>query len=127
MTTFLFCAVAVSGMAIVNRVPFNRRTRFILTASLALGYGATLVPDWFSYVFTYDGNNHSLTGFLDAIELVMETGFALTALVAMLLNLTLADEIEETVAVEGQQTASSSVDEPVSEGKEIQRNIVSEV
>jgi uric acid-xanthine permease len=43
MTTFLFCAVAVSGMAIVNRVPFNRRTRFILTASLALGYGATLV------------------------------------------------------------------------------------
>jgi xanthine/uracil permease len=84
MTTFLFCAVAVSGMAIVNRVPFNRRTRFVLTASLALGYGATLVPNWFSYVFTYTGDNHALRGFLDAIELVMETGFAITALVSIL-------------------------------------------
>jgi xanthine/uracil permease len=99
MTTFLFCAVAVSGMAILNRVPFNRRTRFILTASLAVGYGATLVPDWFSYVFTYSGGNHSLRGFLDAIELVMETGFAVTALVAMLLDLALQEEIEDTVSV----------------------------
>jgi uric acid-xanthine permease len=80
MTTFLFCAVAVSGMAIVNRIPFNRRTRFILTASLAVGYGATLVPTWFSTVFTYSGDNHALRGFYDAIVLVMETGFAVTAM-----------------------------------------------
>lgn len=80
MTTFLFCAVAVSGMAIINRIPFNRRTRFILTASLAVGYGATLVPTWFSHVFTYKGGNHALRGFYDAIMLVMETGFAVTAL-----------------------------------------------
>ena len=80
MTTFLFCAVAVSGMAIINRIPFNRRTRFILTGSLAMGYGATLVPTWFSHVFTYSGDNHALQGFLDAIVLVMETGFAVTAL-----------------------------------------------
>lgn len=80
MTTFLFCAVAVSGMAIINRIPFNRRTRFILTASLAVGYGATLVPTWFSTVFTYKGDNHALQGFYDAIVLVMETGFAVTAL-----------------------------------------------
>lgn len=94
MTTFLFCAVAVSGMAIVNRIPFNRRTRFILTASLALGYGATLVPTWFSHVFTYKGSNTSLQGFFDAIELVLETGFAVTALVSMILNLTIGEEIE---------------------------------
>jgi xanthine/uracil permease len=80
MTTFLFCAVAVSGMAIVNRIPFNRRTRFILTASLSVGYGATLVPTWFSTVFTYSGDNHALQGFYDAIVLVMETGFAVTAM-----------------------------------------------
>lgn len=95
MTTFLFCAVAVSGMAIVNRVPFNRRTRFILTASLALGYGATLVPTWFDHVFTYSGDNHSLRGFYDAISLVMETGFAITAMVSMILNLVLPMEIED--------------------------------
>jgi uric acid-xanthine permease len=97
MTTFLFCAVAVSGMAIVTRgVPFNRRNRFILTAGLSLGYGATLVPNYFSRVFSYSGPNTGLQGFLDAIELVMQTGFAITAFINMILNLTLPEEIEET-------------------------------
>jgi uric acid-xanthine permease len=97
MTTFLFCSVAVSGIAIISRgVPFTRRNRFILTAGLALGYGATLVPNYFSNVFTYDGDNKSLRGFLDAIELVVETGYAITALVTMLLNLILPEDIEET-------------------------------
>jgi len=44
MTTFLFSAVAVSGIRIISTVPFTRRTRFILTAALAVGLGATLVP-----------------------------------------------------------------------------------
>jgi uric acid-xanthine permease len=97
MTTFLFCAVAVSGIAIITRgVPFNRRNRFILTAGLALGYGATLVPTYFEHVFTYSGDNHSLQGFLDAIVLVMSTGFAVTAVVCMVLNLILPAELEET-------------------------------
>lgn len=97
MTTFLFCSVAVSGIAIIARgVPFNRRNRFILTAGLAIGYGATLVPTYFSRVFSYGGDNRGLRGFLDAIELVMETGFAVTALVTMALNLSLPAEIEET-------------------------------
>lgn len=107
MTTFLFCAVAVSGMAIVSRVPFNRRTRFILTAGLAVGYGATLVPTWFAYVFTYEGNNRALRGFYDAIVLVMETGFAVTAFVTMILNLMLPHEIEDTdEAVEGDEAST---------------------
>jgi len=95
MTTFLFSAVAVSGIRIISTSPFTRRNRFILTAALAIGYGATLVPSWFSYVFTYAGDNHALQGFLDAIELVMETGFAVTGFVAMILNLMLREEIED--------------------------------
>lgn len=47
MTTFLFAAVAASGLRIIATEPFTRRNRFILTASLALGFGATLVPTWF--------------------------------------------------------------------------------
>ncbi|KAI5777826.1 xanthine/uracil permease protein-like protein [Geopyxis carbonaria] len=47
MTTFLFTAVAVSGLRIVSTISFTRRNRFILTAALSLGYGATLVADWF--------------------------------------------------------------------------------
>ncbi|KPM44619.1 Uric acid-xanthine permease [Neonectria ditissima] len=98
MTTFLFTAVAVSGLSIITRgVPFTRRNRFILTAGLALGYGATLVPEYFDNVFTYKGDNRSLQGFFDAIILVMETGFAVTAFVCMALNLTLPEELEEDI------------------------------
>ncbi|KAI1610396.1 NCS2 family nucleobase:cation symporter-2 [Exophiala viscosa] len=118
MTTFLFCAVAVSGMAIVSRVPFNRRTRFVLTAALAIGYGATLVPTWFSYVFTYEGGNHALRGFYDAIVLVLETGFAVTAFVAMILNLILPDEIEDIPAEAAEESrkhsAATGTDDEVS-------------
>ena len=76
LTTFLFASVAVSGIRIISTVPFTRRNRFILTASLALGFGAILVPNWFSFVFTYNGGNASKKGFFNAIELVLETGFA---------------------------------------------------
>jgi NCS2 family nucleobase:cation symporter-2 len=109
MTTFLFCSVAVSGIAIISRgVPFTRRNRFILTAGLALGYGATLVPTYFNNVFSYEGDNKSLRGFLDAIELVVETGYAITALVTVVLNLVLAEDIEET-----NEEVVASPDEPV--------------
>ena len=123
MTTFLFCAVAVSGMAIINRgVPFNRRNRFILTAALAVGYGATLVPTYFSYVFTYSGDNKALRGFYDAIVLIMETGFAVTAVISMILNMTLPPEIEETeaelVAEEAESVDDASVVDKVAERPE---------
>lgn len=98
MTTFLFTAVAVSGVAIIARgVPFTRRNRFILTAGLSLGYGATLVPTYFSNIFTYKGDNHSLKGFYDAIVLVMQTGFAITAFLCMVLNLTIPEELDEDI------------------------------
>jgi uracil-xanthine permease len=93
MTTFLFSAVAVSGIRIISTVPFTRRNRFILTAAMSVGFGATLVPKWFSYVFTYSGSNTALLGFFNAIILVMETGFAVTAFLAVILNLILAEEI----------------------------------
>ncbi|KAK4554515.1 hypothetical protein LTR86_008369 [Recurvomyces mirabilis] len=95
MTTFLFSAVATSGIRIISTIPFTRRNRFILTAALSVGFGATLVPTWFSYVFTYAGNNKGLLGFFNAIELVLETGFAVTAFLALILNLILPEEIED--------------------------------
>lgn len=112
MTTFLFCSVAVSGIAIVARgVRFNRRNRFILTAGLAIGYGATLVPTYFSHVFTYEGGNKALQGFLEAIVLVMETGFAVTAIVCMVLNLLLGDEMEDASDAGPTTTTVASIGE----------------
>jgi hypothetical protein len=62
-------------------------------------YGAILVPDWFSYTFTYAGNNRALLGFMDAIVLVLETGFAVTAVVALILNLSLPYDVEEATEI----------------------------
>ncbi|KAL2826460.1 uric acid-xanthine permease, partial [Aspergillus cavernicola] len=98
MKTFLFASVVISGQAIIAKAPFNRRNRFILTASMALGYGATLVPTWFANVFP-PTENRDLEGFENAIELVLETGFAVTAFVAMLLNAIMPAEIEEIGAI----------------------------
>ncbi|KKA26423.1 hypothetical protein TD95_000156 [Thielaviopsis punctulata] len=118
MTTFLFTSVAVSGVAIIARsVPFTRRNRFILTAGLALGYGATLQADYFDYFFTYHGSNQALHGFLNAIDIIMESGFVLAAFICTFLNLVLPEEVETTPAqeltavvpapVEGEKSASS--------------------
>jgi NCS2 family nucleobase:cation symporter-2 len=54
--------------------------------------GATLVPKWISYVFTYSGNNKGLIGLIDAIELVMTTGFVVTGFIALILNLVMSEE-----------------------------------
>jgi hypothetical protein len=62
------------------------------------------VPSWFSFVFTYSGDNHALERFFNAIELVMETGFAVTAFLALILNLM---EIED----EAIATTANTVDE----------------
>ncbi|KAJ9248131.1 xanthine/uracil permease [Paecilomyces variotii] len=99
MTTFLFSSVAISGIRIISSVPFTRRNRFILTASFSVGMGATLVPDWFSYFFTYSGSNKGLLGLLNAIELIMENGFAVTAFLSLILNLLLQEEPEDDVGV----------------------------
>lgn len=98
MTSFLFTSVAVSGIKIISITDFTRRDRFLLTASLLMGFGALLVPTWFDGVFTYSGNNKALQGFIDAIVLVMETGYAVTGFIGLFLNLMLpqiSDEIEE--------------------------------
>lgn len=107
MTTFLFSAVAISGIRIVSTVPFTRRNRFILTAAMSLGFGATLVPDWFAFVFTYEGDNGALRGLMNAVELVMETGFAVTAFLSLIFNLILPEELED----EAVDITANTVDE----------------
>lgn len=113
MTTFLFSAVAVSGMRITSTMPFTRRNRFIVTCGLALGFGAEMVHDWFDHVFTYSGDNAGKRGFFDAITLVCSTGFALCAFVTLILNLILPEEeedledVKETPSVAPQRVSGS--------------------
>ena len=99
MTTFLFSSVAVSGIRIISTIDFTRRNRFILTASFSLGMGITLVPNWWGYVFTYEGDNHALAGLLNAVDLVMENGFAVCAIMGVILNLIIPEEADDAPAV----------------------------
>ncbi|KAJ5693433.1 Purine permease [Penicillium macrosclerotiorum] len=108
MTTFLFSSVAVSGIRIISTIDFNRRNRFILTASFSLGMGITLVPDWWSYVFTYSGDNHALEGLLNAVDLVMENGFAVCAILGVILNLIIPEEADDVPAVWDASMSSES-------------------
>jgi uracil-xanthine permease len=109
MTTFLFSAVTVSGIRIISTMPFTRRNRFILTAGFTLGFGATMVPNWFNFVFTYDGPNRALLGFYNAITLILETGFAIVAFVTLALNLLLPEDIEDD---EIPELTANEADEP---------------
>ncbi|SCU98199.1 LADA_0H11276g1_1 [Lachancea dasiensis] len=95
MTTFLFTSVAVSGLKIISTIPFTRRDRFVLTGTLLFGFGAILVPDWFDTFFHYSGDNQSLQGLLNAIILIMESGFAVAGIVAMILNLIIPQQLDE--------------------------------
>lgn len=60
-------------------------------------------------MFTYTGDNHALSGFYNAIVLVMETGFAITAFLSLFLNLILPEEIEDE---ETPELTANEVDEP---------------
>lgn len=95
MTCFLFSSVTVSGIKIISTTELTRRDRFVLTAALVPGIGSVLVPNWFDNVFTYSGGNTALMGFFDAITLVMETGFAITGFVCLILNLIIPQVDEE--------------------------------
>ncbi|KAL6018886.1 hypothetical protein ACI3LY_004224 [Candidozyma auris] len=95
MTCFLFSSVTVSGIKIISTTELTRRDRFVLTAALVPGIGSVLVPNWFDNVFTYSGDNTALMGFFDAITLVMETGFAITGFVGLILNLIIPQVDEE--------------------------------
>lgn len=48
-------------------------------------------------MFTYSGPNRALAGFYDAIELVLETGFAVVAFTTLILNLLLPEEMDDDI------------------------------
>jgi xanthine/uracil permease len=74
---------------------WTRRDRFIATCAFALGLASLCVPEWFNYIFTYQGDNAGLKGLLEAIVLIVEEPYLISALLAVFLNATLAAEFEE--------------------------------
>ncbi|RUS15460.1 NCS2 family nucleobase:cation symporter-2 [Endogone sp. FLAS-F59071] len=110
MTTFLFSNVVVSGIRILAYMRWTRRERFIVSAAFSIGLGVNLVPNWFSYVFSYNGGNQTIQGLIDSLEVIVSTGFCISAIITIFLNLILPkDEDTEELA---QELAQQELDTP---------------
>ncbi|KAK3814032.1 MAG: permease family-domain-containing protein [Benniella sp.] len=86
MTTFLFSSVVVSGIRILSFLPWTRRERFIVASALTLGMGTSLVPGVLTHMFNYKGDNAFVSSLINSANIVLDTGFALGAIISCLLN-----------------------------------------
>lgn len=100
MQVYLYGTIGVAGLKVLSTVKMTRRNRFILGTGLGLGFAGAVVPDWFDSVLAFDNINLSLSGFLEGIELVVETNFILGATVVCFLNLVIPLDKEEVVEEE---------------------------
>ncbi|OSX72760.1 hypothetical protein BU14_0407s0024 [Porphyra umbilicalis] len=122
MTTFLFANVAVSGIRILARLGWTRRDRFIVSAALAVGLGVSLVPNWFEYIFTYEGDSAGLQAVIDAVKITVSTGYCIGAIIAIALNLLLPFEEEDLTTGSAEAAAppkSIDSDEEVADANRI--------
>ncbi|KAF8975917.1 hypothetical protein BGZ46_008737 [Entomortierella lignicola] len=97
MTTFLFASVIVSGIRILSFLPWTRRERFIVAASLTLGMGTSLVPGVLTHMFNYQGTSTVVQSLVTSANIVLDTGFALGAIISCLLNALLPSEVSRSV------------------------------
>lgn len=89
MQTYLYGTIGVAGLKVLSTVNMTRRNRFILSSGLGLGFAGAVIPDWFNSVLAFDNVNLSLSGFLEGIDLIVETNFIFGATVVCILNLTI--------------------------------------
>ena len=96
MQVFLYSTITVAGIRVLSLIEFTRRNRFILTAALGIGFMDIVSPSWFDRILNYSGSNVSLQGFEQGINLVVETPFIIAAIVGVILNLILPQDVKKT-------------------------------
>ncbi|KUJ19683.1 putative purine permease [Mollisia scopiformis] len=89
MQVFLYSTIAVAGVRVLGLIEWTRRNRFILTASLGIGFIDIVQPSWFDQVLDYSGANVHLQGFEQGVNLIVETPFIVAAVIGVFLNLVL--------------------------------------
>ncbi len=87
-TIVLFAAVTLAGLRIVGASGWTRRNELILAITLSLGLGVSMVPEW---VGNLDQSiDHPVVAvLLSSIKVVLESGLAVGAITATLMNLML--------------------------------------
>ncbi|CRG83609.1 hypothetical protein PISL3812_00963 [Talaromyces islandicus] len=92
MQVFLYSTIAVVHVPVLSLVKFTRRNRFILTAALGISFVDIVSPNWFSHILDYSGPNVYLQGFEQGINLIVETPVIITAVIGVVLNLSLLED-----------------------------------
>ena len=92
-TIVLFATVTLAGLRIVGSGGWTRRNELILAITLSLGLGVSMVPDW---VGNLDRSiDHPVVAmFLSSIKVVLESGLAVGAITATLMNLMLPNDTQ---------------------------------
>ncbi|KAI5806921.1 permease family-domain-containing protein [Geopyxis carbonaria] len=93
MTTFLFTSIVTSGLRILAKVRWTRRSRFIATATLVFGLSDLVAPDWALYLLP-PGGGAGLQGLKDGVGIVVRTSYCIVAFVGVFLNAVLPEEPE---------------------------------
>lgn len=86
MQVFLYSTIAVAGIRVLALISWTRRDRFILAVALGIGFMDICQPAWFDSILDYDGSNQNLVGFLQGVNLAVETPFVIAAIVGIVLN-----------------------------------------
>jgi NCS2 family nucleobase:cation symporter-2/xanthine permease XanP len=85
-TLVMFATVAVAGFRIVVQDGFSPRNQFVVAISLALGLGVTVVPEAFAGIGAVETESAVLALLLPFAQVVLQSGLALGAVVAVALN-----------------------------------------
>jgi NCS2 family nucleobase:cation symporter-2/xanthine permease XanP len=94
-TVIMFAMVAVAGLNIVVSERFGPREQFILSITLGLGIGVDMVPGVGTAAAAALANMPGSKALGEALQVVLHSGLALGAVVAILLNLLLPAEPTE--------------------------------
>ena len=65
---------------------------FIVAASLSLGLGSALVPGVLTHMIDYKGESAFLSSLITSVNIILDTGFALGAIVSCLLTALLPEQ-----------------------------------
>jgi NCS2 family nucleobase:cation symporter-2/xanthine permease XanP len=91
-TVVMFAMVTVAGLRIAATDGLTVRSELILAVSLALGIGVTLVPDWAGQLDQAGIDSMSVKILLSSVKVVLQSGLAVGAIAATLMNLLLPDK-----------------------------------
>lgn len=131
--TFLFANIIVSGIKLIGFHRIDRRTHYIVAASLALGVGTALVPAFSSpgigagaerpnQWWPYDPDmSEALNSFRVGLMIAVNTPYFIGSISAIILNLIIPVDLIDDVEIEIEEQWNEEEEEPLSKGKAVDK------